>query len=92
MKQKEYEHCYKAKHQRTSTARMWLMMFKAWRYENQLKFGIIKHRHRRSIAQRKLHRLFPHLVVRMGYVWLKDDGIFPLDYLCPKRRRLWIGE
>lgn len=50
MKQKEYEHCYKTKHRRISTARMWLMLFKAWTYEFQLKFGIIKRRHRRSIT------------------------------------------
>lgn len=76
---------------------------KNWLYIKDTIFRGIRRvtkRHRRSIVQRDLHRLFPRLVLRIDGVWLKDDdwGIAPLDYPCRKDRlwkgcrRLWVKE
>ena len=58
MKKKQYERFYKVEHSRAPTINFWLKLIKAWRYGFQLKFGIVKHRHRRSIASRHEVRLF----------------------------------
>lgn len=63
MKQKQRKHLYESKHRKASI-RMWLKLVKAWRYEYQLTFGIVKNRHRRSVTARMMNQICGYTAFR----------------------------